>query len=383
MQYSLTSLTKMNLKLLLLLTFICYLVISIPILEFIYELSHFYCVKIKEQLADQVPKQYYIETWKVIETFHELNSDGRGTPSEIQNRILNSITMVAFIIKNVCLSWKDPNLDQYKSCDFSIACDLHSLFEKMLLNKTATKPYLSEVQDIFDSHFNYWNVFVIAEKVDQEVIFESSSYFKALKAKYQEGVFENLPIGESESDLSKDVKNIFNLFLDFNEAYFDCLHQFPKLKEHKMTISYVFEGANKKKRLVKVKDNQNSEGFKMAGSLIRNFNYLYLYLCLNHHVMIYINSFVAMSSTIWWLQFGIVLIYCIFSIIPFGITLTLEVFWHYIYRKVFGCDCRIKKKLEILEILASTRPPLIKPKVPKFDNMRKYNRRRRKIASNK
>ena len=140
-----------------------YLVISTTIYRLIYEQSHFFVIEQKKDHIGQQPKQFYKETLNIIDTF------GTGTPSEIRSSILDSISVVAFLIKNICydIVWKDPGA--YQSCDFSIACDLHNILDKKTrLNKTASEIYLIEIQNIFDDHFDYWDGFVVANKFDQE-----------------------------------------------------------------------------------------------------------------------------------------------------------------------------------------------------------------------
>ena len=147
-----------------------YLVISTTIFM-IYEQSHFFVIEQKKDHIGQQPKQFYKETLNIIDTF------GTGTPSEIRSSILDSISVVAFLIKNICydIVWKDPGA--YQSCDFSIACDLHNILDKITrLNKTASEIYLLEIQDIFDNNFDYWDVFVVANKVDQEDFKGTVSY---------------------------------------------------------------------------------------------------------------------------------------------------------------------------------------------------------------
>ena len=359
--------------------FFSYLVITIPIIALVYEKSHFFVVRLKEVLIDQEPKHFYTATLNTINTFRELNGDGRGTPSEIRERILDSISMVAFIIKNLCKVWKSPKSDRYqKTCDLSIACDLRSILDKMLnwkLNKRANEIYLIEVQDTFNNHFDYLDVFMVANKIDQAI----KSTFRTYQD--QGDVFQKLQIDPSDSDLRKEIKITFNLLLDLSEAYYDCRQHFPHLEDFKMDISFVKEvGTTREgKKLVRLK---NQPEWKFAESLKRYLNLLYLYLCLNHHQMIFINSIVALLTAFWWFHIGIVLLYCVFPTVPFGIALSLEALQHYAYRKLFGCACRIKKKLSILKVLAQARTHHM-PKIPKFDNMRMYKRRKRKVDSNK
>ena len=377
-------LTSLKMKLALFVTFFPYLVISIPIIVWVYEQSHFHVVKLGEELLKQDFKQYSNETWNIVHTFRELNGDGKGTPSEIRRRILDSISMIAFIISNLCDVWKDPtNREQYQSCDFSTAYRLHRILDKMRKpNKTESETYLFEVQDIFDNHFDYWNVFVVANKVNQKEFGSTFRIFKGKQFQDQKDIFKRLQIDTSDSKLRKEMKNTFNLFLDLSEEYYNCLQHFPDLKDYLMEVSFMKEvgTTSEGNKIMKLESNQPE--WKFAESLKRNLNLLYLYLCLNHRQMIYINSTVALLSAFWWFHIGIVLLYCVFPTVPFGIALSLEAFQHYAYRKIFGCACRIKKKLSILKVLAQARRHHM-PKIPKFDNMRMYKRRKRKVDSNK
>ena len=72
-----------------------YLVISTTIYQLIYEQSHFFVIQQKKDHIGQQPKQFYKETWIIIDTF------GTGTPSEIRSSILDSISVVAILIKNM------------------------------------------------------------------------------------------------------------------------------------------------------------------------------------------------------------------------------------------------------------------------------------------
>ena len=111
-----------------------YLVISTTIYQLIYEQSHFFVIEQKKDHIGQQPKQFYKETWNIIDSF------GTGTPSEIRSSILDSISVVAFLIKNICydIVWKDPGA--YQSCDFSIACDLHNILDKVKQNSKRNLP---------------------------------------------------------------------------------------------------------------------------------------------------------------------------------------------------------------------------------------------------
>ena len=364
-----------NMKLKIFLTLISYIAISLNINVLFYRKSHLYVVKLKQEVMEEVPEYFYIESWSVFDTFVQLNNDGIGTPSELRKRILDSISLVAFLIKSTCNAWKELSIDKYKSCDFSASCDLLESFNKILLNETAREMYMTEIQDVFDKHFDYWDVFVLATKSDQLLLSET---FAHLKDKLQGDRFEKLPISTNESEFNREIKKVFNLFLDLTEAYYDCRQRFPDLKDFRMQLTLVAQDAHTKKELAR--HDTNSEGYKIAGSIQRLLNHLYLHLCLNHHEMIYINSIVAVFSAFWVGQIVIVLIFYIFPTLPFGVALTLEVIHHFVYRKMFGCACTIKKKLSILKVLAPTRKQLIIPKIPKFDNMRMYKRRKKKIT---
>ena len=360
-------------KLMLIFAFFSYLVITIPIIALVYEKSHFFVVRLKEVLIDQEPKHFYTATLNTINTFRELNGDGRGTPSEIRERILDSISMVAFIIKNLCKVWKSPKSDRYqKTCDLSIACDLRSILEKRLnlkLNNKASKIYLIEVQDTFNNHFDYLDVFTVANKIDQAI----KSTFRTYQD--QGDVFQKLQIDPSDSDLRKEIKIAFNLLLDLSEAYYDCRQHFPHLEDFKMDISFVklVGTTTEGNKLVKLDSNQPE--WKFADSLKRYLNLLYLYLCLNHHQMIYINSIVAVFSAFWFYQICIAIIFCIFPIVPLWIILIFELTGHYIYKKIFG---KIRGRPPILTALLTTTRTQHIPKIPKFDTMRMYKRRKKK-----
>ena len=186
---------------------------------------------------------------------------------------------------------------------------------------------------------------------------------KEMQFQDPEDTFKRLQIDASDSELREEIKNTFNLMLDLIEEYYNCLQHFPTLKDLTLEINEV--RSTNMEKLGK---------WKFGDSLKSYLNLLYLYLCLNHHQMIYINSFLALLSSLWWFQIGIMWIYLVFPTVPFGIALALEVIQHYAYRKIFGCACRIKKKLPILKVLTQARTP----KIPRFDNMRMYRRRRRK-----
>ena len=119
--------------------------------------------------------------------------------------------------------------------------------------------------------------------------------------------------------------------------------------------------------------------WKFGDSLKSYLNLLYLYLCLNHHQMIYINSFSALLSSLWWFQIGIMWIYLVFPTVPFGIALALEVIQHDAYRKIFGCACRIKKKLPILKVLTQARTPKI-PRKQKRPNSKQTGKKLRSVS---
>lgn len=126
---------------------------------------------------------------------------------------------------------------------------------------------------------------------------------------------------------------------------------------------------------IRLRGIDSKGGISVSLAFQQLLHHLYLYLCLNHHQMIYINSIVAVFSAFWFYQICIGTIFCIFPIVPLWIILTFELTGHYIYGKIFG---KIRKKPPILTALLTTTRMQHVTRIPKFDTMRMYKRRKKK-----
>ena len=364
-----------NMKLELFQILASYLVISFCIKEFFYGRSHLYGAKLQEDILGQVPKHLYKHSLSVLDSFHIMEG---APPSEIRKFVSGHISMVASIFKNTCEAWNHPQFNKYKSCKLSGLCSLHGTFEKMFDKELTTEKYLTKIQEIFDNHFDYWDFLLVAYRADHEFLSHKKG-FTYLKAEIQENIFKKLPIDSNENELQKEMKNAFNIFLDLIESYYECLEQIPELKKMSIRLGQILNDVPIEIKLHGLA--QENALISVSEALQQFLNQLYLQLCLNNHQMIYINSIVSVFRTFWFFQVGIMIIFCFFPIVPLWIVLTFEIIWGYIYGKLFGNRGSIRKRLPILTILLSKSTEHI-TKIPKFDNMRMYKRRRRKIISN-
>ena len=364
-----------NMKLKLFLILATYLVISFNINVFFYGKSHLYVANLQKDIINQVPEQFYQNSWKVFEAFHFLKDD---TPTEIQKVTLSYISMVASVIKNACETWNDPSFNKYKSCKFSESCSLHRTLEKMLSDKSTTEKYLSEIQEIFDMYFDYWDFFLLANRADREVLSQMKR-FAYLKTELQGKSFKKLHIHSHEKQLKKEMKNAFNTFLDLIETYHVCLEEFPELEFLEIKIGQFLNDQSFK---INWNGLDQEKGISVSEVLPQVLNQIYLQLCLNNHQMIYINSILSVYPTICLLQVCIAVIFCIFPKVPLWIVLTFEIAWHYFYGKIFRRSGNIRERLPMLTFLLSTRTQHFIT-IPRFDTMRMYKRRRRKILTNR
>ena len=351
---------------------VAYFFISLRINVFFYGKSHLYVARLQQDIIDQVPEHFYTNSWSIFDVFHEMKD---ATPSEIQEHVSSLISLVALMIKNTCEAYNDPDYNQYlSSCNFSGSCSLHETFEKMFANELTREKYITEIQEIFENHFDSWNFFLLPNRADQEEISQIER-FAHWKAEIQENRFKKLQIESSENELTKEMKTFFNIFLDFIEAYDDCLEHFSYfLKEDlKIEVDQLLNGF--KPIEIRLRGIDSKGGISVSLAFQQLLHHLYLYLCLNHHQMIYINSIVAVFSAFWFYQICIAIIFCIFPILPLWIILIFELTGHYIYKKIFG---KIRGRPPILTALLTTTRTQHIPKIPKFDTMRMYKRRKKK-----
>ena len=89
-----------------------YFCISLRINVSFYGRSHLYVARLQQDIIDQVPEHFYLNSWSIFDVFHEMKD---ATPSEIQEHVSSLISLVALMIKNTCEAYNDPDYNQYLS----------------------------------------------------------------------------------------------------------------------------------------------------------------------------------------------------------------------------------------------------------------------------
>ena len=304
-----------------------------------------------------------------------------NTRSENQDLIWDHILSISKVLSSVCTAWNAkeyPMSSKYQSCNFTDPCILQNKLSKFIYRDSAT---MTEMQDIYNEFFTPFSAFEFALIVDARTQHKNFSLLdtRITRLRALDKTFENVQIfrmGSKESDAAIKVNEVYKILHGYAKNYSKCDNDFPELFTNGTWFIKPDSQVEYHWRKTGVLLDSESEDVAMFIILPRLFIRLCLLFSLNNFLLMFFNSNIASLINRFTYQICIVFVFYVFPSVPFSIAFTFEVLIHYAYRKISGCACKVQKKFPILKLIK-----LSLPFRPRFDNMRMYKRRMRKVQS--
>ena len=349
------------------------------------------------------------ETENLMNMFHRTVLNTR---SENRNLIWSHVTTMAILLSGVCDLWKKaekPISEKYQSCNFTDPCILMEKLNNMYYHSDSLKrdQYMTDMQDVYDQYFTPLSAFVFALEADSQT-HQNSTFLekltkrlrhspekdeksKNIEALYRrlkkittlkllDKMYDNLHIfrkGSRKGNFSDEVMEIYDILTGNIEAYSECLSKFPDLMKkdpEKLYLSPEMEKDWKKSGLIL---NTEFNDVPLIVIFRRIFIRKSLLFSLNNDNIMFVISNIASLIQCIISQLTIFLLFSSYPIVPFSLAFTIEVSAYHSYKKVFGCICRIKKKLFMLKLIKKYKMQF----QLRFATMRMYKRRMRKIQT--
>ena len=311
----------------------------------------------------------------------------QNTRSENQDFIRSYISTIEQIFAGVCISYNSEYgrmSAEYRSCNFSDPCVLAKKLKNMNLNADA----MIEMQYLYDEQFTPFSAFELALDGGARPTL-NLSVVRNTKLKSLEQTLERLPVFHMvtrKSDVSIEVKEIYDILKGYTKSYSECLTHFPDLMRNDSNLLIITPNPRTRKHwnshnlLLYTESNDVPIIVITRRVLIR----LFLLFSLNNSLVLFFNSNIASLINGFILNITVCWIFCFHPIVPFSIAFTEEVLNHHAYRKVSGCICKIKKKLPIMKEIKKYK---VQKEIKKFKmqlqsrvvNIRMYKHRMRKL----
>ena len=317
------------------------------------------------------------ETKNLMKFFSETSTNTR---SENQDLIWDHISSISIVFNSTCAAWnaeENPMSKKYQSCNFTDPCMLLDTLKVMYRDSTT----MTEMQDMYNEFFTPFSAFEFALSADAGSQHNNFSLLdtrirtlRALDKTYES--IQMFRMGSRKSDVALKVNKVYGILHGYTMNYSKCFNDFPQLMTNGVYFINPSPDLEKKWRKTGVLLDSEPGNIAMFVILRRLLIRLCLLFSLNNFILMFFNSNLASLIYRFINQICIILVFCIFPRVPFSIAFTFEVLIHFAYRKISGCACKIQKKFPILKLIK-----LSLPFRPRFDNMRMYKRRMRKVQS--